>query len=273
MGIIAYADDLIILAPRREALQRMVRVSEDYMNEHKIFFSAKKTKCMYFPSSRSDSKEIIKKVEVAGKIFPWVQHAVHIGNTLHEDGSMEQDVKVKRAIFVEESHHLQQEFFRAHPEVQSKLLALYNSSCYGSNIWNLYGPWAKKLYTSWNVSLKYIWDLPHETHRFFYEHLSECRHLKLLLIKRFLSFVLSIVEGKHEVCKILLYTSSTNVMSVTGSNLKNIEIEAGERILLQELKGSIGRICEKIGFEKVPDSEVWRIPAMKEVALINYGYK
>ena len=80
------------------------------------------------------------------------------------------------------------------------------------------------------------------------------------------------MEGKHEVCKILLYTSSTNVMSVTGSNLKNIEIEAGERILLQELKGSIGRICEKIEFEKVPESEVWRIPAMKEVALIKSGY-
>ena len=71
----------------------------------------------------------------------------------------------------------------------------------------------------------------------------------------------------------LLYTSSNNVMSVTGSNLRNIEIEAGERILLQELKGSIGRICEKIQFEKVPESEVWRIPAMKEVALIKSGFK
>ena len=56
------------------------------MNEHK------KTKCMYFASSKSDSREMIKKVEVAGKIFSWVQHAVHLGNTLHEDGSMEQDV-------------------------------------------------------------------------------------------------------------------------------------------------------------------------------------
>ena len=79
MGIFVYADDLIIW-------QRMVSVSEGYMNEHK------KTKCIYFASSNSDSREMIKKVEVAGKIFSWVQHAVHLGNTLHEDGSMEQDV-------------------------------------------------------------------------------------------------------------------------------------------------------------------------------------
>ena len=61
-GIFAYADDLIILAPRREALQRMIEISETFMTEHKIFFSTKKTKCMYFATNRSDSKDIIKKV-------------------------------------------------------------------------------------------------------------------------------------------------------------------------------------------------------------------
>jgi hypothetical protein len=67
--------------------------------------------------------------------------------------------------------------------------------------------------------------------------------------------------------------TQANVMSVTGSNPMNIEIEAGKKILFQELKGPIGRICETIEFEKVPESEVWRIPAMKEVALIKYGHK
>ena len=35
-------------------------------------------------------------------------------------------------------------------------------------------------------------------------------------------------------------------MSVTGANLKNIEIEGGERILLEDLKKYLGRVCEKI---------------------------
>ena len=77
-GIFAYADDLIFLAPRREALQRMIEISETFMTEHKIFFSTKKTKCMYFATNRSDSKDIIKQVEVTSKKFPWVQQAVHI---------------------------------------------------------------------------------------------------------------------------------------------------------------------------------------------------
>ena len=73
-------------------------------------------------------------------------------------------------------------------------------------------------------------------------------HLQVLLIKRILSFVLSIVKGKHEMCKTLLYLCSSNVMSVTGSNLKNIEIEAHERIQLEELHVSIVRVGEILEF-------------------------
>ena len=272
MGIFAYADDLIILAPRRDALQKMIRISESYMIKHKIFFSTKKTKCMYFANKNSDPKDIIEKVEVAGKRFPWVAHAVHIGNTLHEDGTMEQDVKVKRATFIEDVHNLQQEFHKCHPEVQAKLMTLYSSSCYGSNAWNLYGTWAKKLFTSWNVNLKYIWDLPHETHRHFFEHLTECRHLKILLIKRFLKFVLSISDGMNGICKMLLHSNCRNVRSVTGSNLRNIELETGERVVLGKLKKTIDKIVEKIEFERLPEAHIWKIGFMKETALVKSGH-
>ena len=44
MGIIAYADDLIILAPRRDTLQKMISISDMFMREHRILFSTKKTK-------------------------------------------------------------------------------------------------------------------------------------------------------------------------------------------------------------------------------------
>ena len=75
------------------------------------------------------------------------------------------------------------------------------------------------------------------------------------------------MKGNHEMCKTLLYSCSSNVMSVTGSNLKNFEIEAYERIQLEELHISIVRACEILEFEAVPESKIWRIPAMKEAAL------
>ena len=162
-GILAYADDVLLLAPRRDVLQRMVDISEEYMIQHKINFSPTKTKCLCF----GPNKDSIKKIEVAGSVIDWSKHAVHLGITLSEDGSMEQDTKVKRAIFIDGCHDLEQEFRKTHPEVQTKLLSLYNSSCYGSNTWKMSGEWTRKLLTSWNVNLKLIWQLPHESHRYF----------------------------------------------------------------------------------------------------------
>ena len=36
-------------------------------------------------------------MKVADRKLPWVATAVHVGNTLHEDGTMNHDIKVKRA--------------------------------------------------------------------------------------------------------------------------------------------------------------------------------
>ena len=120
-----------------------------------------------------------------------------------------------------------EEFRKAH---QSKLLSLYNSSCYGSNTWDLFGEWTRRLLVSWNVHLKLIWQLPHETHRYFFEHLTDCRHLKILLIKRFLKFSSSIIDGEKRTCKLLFRTVAENSYSTTGKNIRNIEVEAGVKL-------------------------------------------
>ena len=54
MGVVAYADDIALLAPDRATLQKMVKICEEYGIEHNLLFSTdpdpnrSKTKCMYF---------------------------------------------------------------------------------------------------------------------------------------------------------------------------------------------------------------------------------
>ena len=54
LGGCGYADDLILLAPSRDVLQRMIEVCEIYASEHNLEFSThpepskSKTKCVYF---------------------------------------------------------------------------------------------------------------------------------------------------------------------------------------------------------------------------------
>ena len=57
----------------------------------------------------------------------------HIGCTLNNDGTMEQDVKVKRAIFINDCMSLNNEYVHLKPEDQFRLLCLYNSHFTGSS--------------------------------------------------------------------------------------------------------------------------------------------
>ena len=105
-GIVAYADDILLLAPRREALRRMVWISENFMDQQKISFSSTKTKCLHI----GERKESINKVVVAGCDMEWSNHVVHLCITLSDDGSMEQDIKLKRAFFIDEGEIQREEF-------------------------------------------------------------------------------------------------------------------------------------------------------------------
>ena len=66
-----------------------------------------KTKCI-FVCGKAKTAEKPAPLFLDGKELPWVDSAVHLGNVLHESGSMDKDVKVKRATFIRKSTELRQ---------------------------------------------------------------------------------------------------------------------------------------------------------------------
>ena len=86
-GALGYADDLILLAPNREVLQKMVKICQEYGEEHNLVFSTdpvpalSKTKCLYF-CGRAGRVKYPEPVQLDGKDFPWVEIADHLGQKL-----------------------------------------------------------------------------------------------------------------------------------------------------------------------------------------------
>ena len=74
---------------------------------------------------------------------------------------------MRRGEFISKVHVLRQELGDQHPEVFMKLVQLYLTSMYGSNLWNLFGDAAGKLYSAWNMLLKNTFGLPFATHRYY----------------------------------------------------------------------------------------------------------
>ena len=60
-----------------------------------------------------------------------------------------------------------QQFGYLQPELVVKLLSVYSTALYGSNLWQVNSPEHLQLTKSWNTAMKIVWELPFATHNWF----------------------------------------------------------------------------------------------------------
>ncbi len=63
-----------------------------------------------------------------------------------------------------------------------KLLVIHGYSFYGSSLWDNNG---KKLYITWNIAVRRLYDLPRTTHTRLLTHIAGVPHVNLNLKYRF----------------------------------------------------------------------------------------
>ena len=136
-------------------------------------------------------------------------------------------MKFKTAMFIEENNSLSQEFFFAHPDSKVVINNIYNSHFIGSQLWSFGSREMEKLESTYNRSVKIMFDLPWATHRYYMEPLTGLPHVSKVLVKRYLSFIAKIEPSSKMALKKLLKLVKYNVRSITGSNLRKIMINSG----------------------------------------------
>ena len=115
MGVVVYADDILLMAPTRGSMQMVLEKCQTNAAEHNIMFSTdpnpskSKTKCIFVCGSR---KNLVKPapLTLCGRELPWVAIATHLGHELHETGTMEHDALAKQAIFIDNSLEIREAF-------------------------------------------------------------------------------------------------------------------------------------------------------------------
>ena len=178
----------------------MVKICEKHAIDNDLKFSSdpnpekSKTLCVAFNCL---NRESLPSIYLDGNPLPWKKQAKHIGNILHENGTMEKDVEVKRARFIEACHELNNQFEHLPSECQLKLMNIYNSHFTGSCLWNFDTTAAKKIFNSWNVNIKVIFDLPFNTHNYIIDQLSFGKNAKKMIFSRYIKFMDSIAKNRR----------------------------------------------------------------------------
>ena len=83
VGVGAFADDLVLLAPSHDGLQQLLNITDDYARRYNLTFSVDDN-----PAPLS----------LCGCLLLWVDRADHLGHVIHRSGS--QDYNTARASYI-----------------------------------------------------------------------------------------------------------------------------------------------------------------------------
>ena len=266
-GCFGYADDLLFLCPSRKGLQEMLSTAQKYVKEHNIAFSTSpipeksKTKGIIF--SKKPLKLIPEPLKLNEDYLPWVNEARYLGNTVESVmNDMSKDVRIKRARYIERNVELCQEFPFAHPEVKCQLNKIYNSSFPGSVLYNIASSPVDQIINSWSVSVRQMWGLPFNAHRYLVEELAG-EHAHSMLITRFVSFLQNLVKSSKRAVHVMLHKVAGDVSTVTGRNIRMIEELTGNKVDI--FQTSIVKLKRYVRYCPIEGQDNWRVNFIKEI--------
>ena len=262
-GACGYADDLILLAPNRQVLQQMVSVCEKYGQDHNLVFSTdpvpakSKTKCMFF-CGRTGDVRYPAPVKLEGKDLPWVEHAEHLGHTLHQSVTMEMDCNRARAKFIDKTVDVREQFAFDHPRQQLQMIQILCCDGYGSMLWELQSSKAEQLFKSWNTAVKLVWEVPRSTFTYLVEGYlaGEQISLRNQILSRYPGFFRGLLSSPSREVRLLARLVKDDPRSSTCRNLRYIRQMTG---LQQAESFSSWRVKGALSMKKVPENEKWRL--------------
>ena len=176
MGVIGYADDLILLAPSRRAAEKMIEICETFAEENNIVFSIdknpdkSKSKTMYVVGYGEKNLPPPDNLYLCGTALPWVNKADHLGHLLSSDSSLENDARQKLARYIDSSVKMRENFFFAHPLDQIDAIEKYCSTVYGSSLMDLSGVTAKSIFSAWKTGVKLCWGISRGCHTYLLQN-------------------------------------------------------------------------------------------------------
>ena len=262
-GASAYADDLILLATNREVLQRMVTTCEKYGQDHNLVFSTdptpskSKTKCILF-CGRNNNVKYPDAVKLDGKDLPWVEHADHLGHTLHQSVKMDLDCSRARAKFIDKAVEVKEQFSFANARQQVQMVQVLCCDGYGSMLWDLQSSKAEEYFRSWNTNVKLTWGVPRSCYTYLVEgFLAEDQTpLRNQILARYPGFYRSLLESPSKEVRMLVHMISKDPRSTTCVNLRYLRMKTK---LDQAEHFSSSRIKQELPVLQVPDDQKWRL--------------
>ena len=214
VGALGYADDIMLLCPSVAGLKKMIKICEDYANEHSIKFNGNKSKYLVF------GKYLYNPiVKVNNEIVSRCESAMHLGHMLSTVNISKELTDYAIKDFKKSYYSFISRFDSCYTTSKNKLFYQYCSAMYGSQLWDMTSPKVDKMYTQWRKAHRQVLELPYMTHCDMLPLIANNMPLDCILDCKYIAFYKSIEKSEN---KIIEYTAKNKVYDHTSTLGKNI---------------------------------------------------
>ena len=238
VGTVAWADDFLLLAPTRTAMQRMLDTASTFVKEVGLEFSTdpdptkSKSKAVFVTGGKRNLTKPAPLL-LSGRPLPYVRQATHLGHEFHESGSMDTDVRMKRGALIGRCLEVQEAFSFAAPAEVLGAVKLYCGDLYGGMLTRMDSGPVRQLTNCWNTCVKDVWGVPRNTHTVFTRWLAGGHSsLKDDLLARWPKFFRSLLTGPSPEATVVARMAAADVRSTTVANNRMVEECCGRPALV-----------------------------------------
>ena len=86
VGALAYADDIVLLAPTARAMRKLLSLCDEFASGFNVLFNAKKSKWLYIrPKEDNKSNSCLKPMfNIDGNAIEFLRQWPHLGNLIND---------------------------------------------------------------------------------------------------------------------------------------------------------------------------------------------
>ena len=104
-----------------------------------------------------------------------------------------------------------------------------------------------------------MFDLPYNTYRFLIEPITRSDHLKIIMYRRYIKFILSLSKSSKPIVRTLFDVCKDSTLSTTGQNLRSLRLMTGstDDIAINH--------ASKIEYHQMTDDDAWRMEVIEDL--------
>ena len=163
LGALAYADDIVLLAPTPKAMRELLQLCDSVAGDLRVIFNAAKSKCLAI-GPKLKTPYAVPQFQIGGKIVEFVDEWPHLGHIISTTADDKMDIISKKRVVCQQINNVLCFFRGRDPITKLALMKAYCSSFYGAVLWDLTHPSIHEVCVVWRKGLRRAWDLPHSTH-------------------------------------------------------------------------------------------------------------